>query len=98
MFDLLVYLLFVVAGLTLFYSTLTLIIALRLDDRPRVEKLLDLYTQWSAAGASAIIGALKIFRRRERRPELPSTTKSLRPPSASVANQLPSAQHKHVAE
>jgi hypothetical protein len=61
----LVYLLFAVLGLTLFFGTVPLLIAIKLGDKSRVERLLDLYIEVFAAGASAIIGALKIFRRRE---------------------------------
>ena len=79
----LVYLLFAVLGLTLFFGTVPLLIAIKLGDKSRVERLLDLYIEVFAAGASAIIGALKIFRRREIPPKIPA--KTLPPPEKESA-------------
>jgi hypothetical protein len=70
MFDPLIYLLLTVLGLTLFFGVVPLIIAIMLDDKSRIERLLDLYTEVFAAGAAAIIGALKIFRRKDNLPEI----------------------------
>jgi hypothetical protein len=93
MFDPLVYLLAAVMFMVLFCGTIPLILALKLGDRTRLERLLDLYTEIASAAAAAIIGALRIFRRKES-PELkptdeapkslsPSETKQLESPSAS---------------
>lgn len=78
MFDPLIYLLAVVFGLTLFFGTVPLLLAVKLNDRHRLDRLLDLYTEIFAAGASAIIGAFRIFRRNDNPPELPrDDTKNL---------------------
>lgn len=83
MFDPLIYLLIAVLALTLFFGTVPLILAVTLGDRQRLERLLDLYTDVFAAGASAIIGALRIFRRKDTPPELPKDeTKKLPPPTS----------------
>ena len=65
MFDPLIYVLLTVAGLTLFFGTVPLIIAVKIGDKSRTERLLDLYTEVFAAGTAAIIGALKTFRRKD---------------------------------
>jgi hypothetical protein len=81
MFDPLIYLLFAVLGLTLFFGTVPLIVALKRQDKPRLERLLDLYIEVFAAGASAIIGALKIFRRKDNPYKImPKDTKEQPPP------------------
>jgi len=78
MFDPLIYLLFAVLGLTLFFGTVPLVVAAMLGDKGRVERLLDLYTEVFAAGAAALTGMLKIFRRKDNLPEIPAeTTKKL---------------------
>jgi hypothetical protein len=59
MLDHLIYLLFVALGLTLFFGTVPLIIAVKLGDRSRIERLLDLYTEVFAASAASVIRILK---------------------------------------
>lgn len=82
MFDPLIYLLAAVVALTLFFGMVPLIMAVKLGDRTRLERLLDLYTELFAAGASALIGALRIFRRKENPAELRrDESKKLRAPS-----------------
>jgi hypothetical protein len=84
MFDPLLYLLAAVMLLTLFFGTVPLIIALKLGDRARLDRLLDLYTEVFAHSASAIIGALRIFRRKETPPPLPVDDKAkLSPPNST---------------
>ncbi len=84
MFDPLIYLLAAVVGLTLFFGMVPLVLAVKLNDRTRLEQLLDLYTELFVAGAAAIIGALRIFRRKDNSPELPPRQeKNLPPPNTS---------------
>jgi hypothetical protein len=83
MFDPFIYLLLSVVGLTLFFGTIPLIIAVKLGDRSRVERVLDLYLEVFKAGAGALIGAFRIFRRKDSLPELQSSeTKRLPPPDS----------------
>jgi len=91
MFTFLVCLLFAVLGLTLFFGIAALLIAIKFGDQLRVERLLDLYIDVFAAGASAIIGALKIFRRRDVPPEIPPSTKTLPPPEKESADNIRSS-------
>ena len=53
------------------------LIAFKLGDKPRLERLLDLFTNLSAAIVSSMIGALKVFRVENRPTEMP---KKLLPP------------------
>jgi hypothetical protein len=80
MFDDILYLLFAILGLTFFFGTIPLIVAVKLGDRPRLERLLDLYTEVFAAGAAAIIGALDTFRRPQNPPSNSSSTTNITPP------------------
>lgn len=82
MFDPLVYLLYVVTALAVFFGTVPLAIAVMLGDRPRIERLMDLYIEVFQASAAAIIGALRIFRRKDSPQELPQRdNKQLPPPN-----------------
>jgi hypothetical protein len=84
MFDALTHLLLAVLGLTVFCGTMSLIISIVLNDRTRLERLLDLFIQVFAAGADAIIGALKIFRRKDHpSPNLPFDDHNKLPPPGS---------------
>jgi hypothetical protein len=65
MFDPLIYLLFAVVAVVFFSGTVPLIMAVKLNDKHRLDRLLDLYTEVFAAGAAAIIGAMKMFRRKD---------------------------------
>ena len=83
MFDPIIYLLGAVMVLTLFFGTVPLIVAVSLRDKTRLERLLDLYTEVFAAGASAIIGALRMFRRKENPPSFPTDDNARLPPPNS---------------
>ena len=65
MFDPLIYLLYAVTGFAVFFGTVPLAMALLRRDHQRVDKILDLYIEIFQASAAAIIGALRIFRRKE---------------------------------
>lgn len=65
MFDPLIYLLYAVTGFAVFFGTVPLAVALLRGDHERVNKILDLYIEIFQASAGAIIGALRIFRRKE---------------------------------
>ena len=81
MFDPLLYLIVAVVALTMFFGTVPRAVAAITRDRERINRLLDLYTDVFAAGAAAIIGALRIFRRKDGAPELPPTTTRKLPPT-----------------
>jgi hypothetical protein len=65
MFDPLIYLLYAVTGFTVFFGVVPLAVAWIRGDHQRVDKILDLYIEIFQASAAAIIGALRIFRRKD---------------------------------
>lgn len=72
MFDPLIYLLFAVLFMAMFFGTVPLAVAVLRGDKQRIDRILDLYIEVFAASAAAIIGALRIFRRKSNPPELPT--------------------------
>jgi hypothetical protein len=78
MFEPLLYLLYAVTGFAVFFSLLPLVVAAALGDRGRIERLLDIYIDVFQASSSAVIGALRIFRRKEL--SSPYETNPLPPP------------------
>jgi hypothetical protein len=66
MFDPLNHLLYAVTGFALFFGTVPLFVALMRRDHHRVDQILDLYIEVFHASVAAIIGALRIFRRKDR--------------------------------
>ena len=77
MLDPVIYLLFAVIFMAMFFGTVPLVVAFKRGDQERIDKILDLYIEVFVASAGAIIGALKIFRRKE-------TPNELRPPGDGV--------------
>jgi hypothetical protein len=68
MLDPLLHLFYILAGMTVFFSLLPLLVAVLTRDRTRVERLADIYTDVFVASAAAIIGAIKVSRNRGLRP------------------------------
>ena len=68
------YLLFAVLAMVLFFGTVPLVVAIIIitNDKRRLDRLLNLFTEVFAASAKGIIDALKIFRRRDNPPGIPS--------------------------
>src|SRR5712672_2653048 len=58
----------------LFFGTVPLVVAIIIitNDKRRLDRLLNLFTEVFAASAKGIIDALKIFRRRDNPPGIPS--------------------------
>ena len=75
---LLVTFLYIVAGFAIFCGIVPLLFYIFQRDRQRVEQILDLYVQVFAAIMSAIVGILRIFRRKDDVPAVrPTETKRL---------------------
>ncbi len=71
MFEAVAVFILAVLAVILFFGTLPLIIALRIGDRTRLERLLDVYVEVFLAAASALLGVLEIFKPHERLPNRP---------------------------
>jgi hypothetical protein len=65
MFEPLIYLILIVAGLAALPSAVALAVSLARGDHARTERVLDFYIRVSETSADALIGALRIFRRKD---------------------------------
>jgi hypothetical protein len=82
----------VLFGLAVFFGTVPLAVALMRRDHQRVDRILDLYIEIFQASAAAIIGALRIFRRRE----VSSSDKALPPRDSPIT--LPSNDPRQITK
>jgi ABC-type phosphate transport system permease subunit len=63
MFDSLTYFIYAILALALLCDFVAIVIALAINDRPRLERLLDIHIDVFAACSATVIGILGVFQR-----------------------------------